>query len=89
MDVGEVLTLLSAFRQVFLASLRSSLNQIVLCLTTLCLLFGILWLAIFMRMFAKFPYIVYRHTMWLFLVHVLPTYLIYYYSYDLLWLYME
>ena len=55
MEVGEVLTFLSAFRQVFLASLHSSLNQIVLCLTTLGLLFGILWLAIFMRMFVIFP----------------------------------
>ena len=54
-EVGEVLTLLSAFRGVFLASLHSSLNQILLCLTTLGLLFGILLLAIFIRMFVKFP----------------------------------
>ena len=53
-EVGEVLTLLSAFRRVFLASLHSSLNQTVLCLTTLGLLSGILWLAIFIRMFVKF-----------------------------------
>jgi len=54
-EVGEVLALFSAYCQVFLASLHSSLNQIVLCLTTLGLLFGILWLAIFMRMFVIFP----------------------------------
>ena len=54
-EVGEVLTFLSAFRRVFLASLHSSLNQIVLCLTILGLLFGILWLAIFIRMFVTFP----------------------------------
>ena len=56
-EVGEVSTLLSAFHRVFLASLHSSLNQIVLCLTTLGLLFWntILYYTIFMRMFVKFP----------------------------------